>query len=271
MHRIAPLPRFLLTTTLAAAALAALPASPALAVESEFDPSQPQVTLPKPAVRVASADVRTLRVPISVTEPVLVQASARGATGIARTRTARRDAGRTAVVLPLRRRAVLQRAFDRGRAVSLAVQVVATDREGKTAVTARTIRILPPRGYVPTDQMLTPMPGFATTSGFGQRWGRLHAGVDIPAPSGTPIRAARDGVVTSVGWDGGYGQTTVVDHGPYSTKYAHQSAVYVHPGQHVARGESIGAVGNTGSSTGAHLHFEVHVGGAPQNPMSYLH
>ncbi|MDQ3719881.1 MAG: peptidoglycan DD-metalloendopeptidase family protein [Actinomycetota bacterium] len=109
------------------------------------------------------------------------------------------------------------------------------------------------------------------TSPFGMRWGRLHAGVDIAAPIGTPIRAADSGRVAIAGPTGGYGNYTCIQHGGnLSTCYAHQSRIGVSVGASVRQGQVIGAVGNTGNSTGPHLHFEVRVGGSPVDPMGYL-
>ncbi|HEX2084528.1 MAG TPA: peptidoglycan DD-metalloendopeptidase family protein [Solirubrobacteraceae bacterium] len=111
----------------------------------------------------------------------------------------------------------------------------------------------------------------AFTSPFGMRWGRLHAGIDIAAPTGTGIRAADSGRVALVGWVGGYGNYTCIQHGrAMSTCYAHQSSQSVSVGQSVSKGQVIGAVGNTGNSTGPHLHFEVRINGSPVDPMGYL-
>ncbi len=108
-------------------------------------------------------------------------------------------------------------------------------------------------------------------SPFGQRWGRLHAGVDISAPSGTPIRAAASGTVAMAGWMGGYGQYTCIQHGGgVATCYAHQSSMAVGTGASVKQGQVIGSVGCTGHCFGDHLHFEVRVGGSPVDPMGYL-
>jgi murein DD-endopeptidase MepM/ murein hydrolase activator NlpD len=108
------------------------------------------------------------------------------------------------------------------------------------------------------------------TSGFGWRWGRMHEGIDIAAPTGTSIRAAAAGTVIYAGYMGGYGNIVVIDHGDgLSTAYAHQSAIYVGSGS-VSQGTVIGAVGSTGSSTGPHLHFEVRVNGSAVDPMGYL-
>jgi murein DD-endopeptidase MepM/ murein hydrolase activator NlpD len=108
------------------------------------------------------------------------------------------------------------------------------------------------------------------TSGFGWRWGRIHEGIDIGAACGTPIRAAASGTVVYAGWMDGYGNIIVIDHGGgMATAYAHQSALYVGSGS-VSQGQTIGAVGSTGHSTGCHLHFEVRVNGTPVDPLGYL-
>jgi murein DD-endopeptidase MepM/ murein hydrolase activator NlpD len=109
------------------------------------------------------------------------------------------------------------------------------------------------------------------TSPFGPRSGRLHAGIDIAAPTGTAIRAADTGQVVIAGWQGGYGNYTCIRHTrTLSTCYAHQSRLLVQPGQTVFQGNVIGAVGSTGNSTGPHLHFEVRINGQPVDPMAYL-
>ncbi len=109
------------------------------------------------------------------------------------------------------------------------------------------------------------------TSPFGYRWGRLHAGVDIGAPNGTPIYAADGGRVVLAGWTGGYGNYTCIQHtASMSTCYAHQSRYATSVGATVKRGQLIGYVGNTGHSFGDHLHFEVRINGNPVNPVPYL-
>ena len=118
--------------------------------------------------------------------------------------------------------------------------------------------------------MVWPVNG-PVVSPFGMRWGRLHAGVDIAVPAGTPIRAAKSGRVILLGWTGGYGNYTCVGHGGgVSTCYAHQSRYGTSMGANVSQGQVIGYVGCTGHCFGDHLHFEVRVGGAPVNPMGYL-
>ena len=105
-----------------------------------------------------------------------------------------------------------------------------------------------------------PVPGHPTTSGFGMRWGAMHDGVDIGAPTGTPIYATKGGTVifASNYDDGGFGLHTVIDHGGGITSgYAHQSRLGARVGDRVAKGQNIGFVGNTGQSTGPHLHFQL--------------
>ncbi len=114
------------------------------------------------------------------------------------------------------------------------------------------------------------------TSMFGAKrgWGgnsRFHEGIDIAGPRGTPIVAPGDGVVTYNGYRQGYGKAIIIDHGyGISTVYGHCSALFVDEGQRVKRGHLIAAIGNTGRSTGPHLHYEVRVDGVPVDPMLYL-
>ncbi|MCG5469129.1 M23 family metallopeptidase [Micromonospora sp. LAH09] len=120
----------------------------------------------------------------------------------------------------------------------------------------------PKKTTKPTPAWVDPMPGAAVTSCYGQRWGTLHAGIDLALPSGTPIRAAAAGTVTQAGdASDGYGNSVFVDHGNgYLTHYAHQSRIAVTVGQKVKAGQVIGYEGATGDATGPHLHFEVHQG-----------
>lgn len=109
------------------------------------------------------------------------------------------------------------------------------------------------------------------TSPFGRRWGRMHAGVDLAAPVGTPIYATADGVVVAAGRESGYGNVVKIQHEfGFETVYGHQSRIRVKVGQQVSRGVQIGDMGSTGRSTGSHLHYEVRVNGQPVNPMTYL-
>lgn len=111
------------------------------------------------------------------------------------------------------------------------------------------------------------------TSGYGPRWGRMHRGIDIAAPVGTPIFAAAGGEVISAGWNsGGYGNLVKIKHSDDSvTLYAHNSRIMVRNGQQVKQGQQIAAMGSTGFSTGPHLHFEIHKSGqGAKNPVAFL-
>lgn len=112
---------------------------------------------------------------------------------------------------------------------------------------------------------------FRFTSGFGERWGRMHEGTDFASSSGTPIYATADGVVVHAGRLSGYGNLIKIKHEfGIETRYAHLSRIRVEVGQRVSRGDRIGDMGNTGRSTGTHLHYEVRVDGEPVNPMKYI-
>jgi murein DD-endopeptidase MepM/ murein hydrolase activator NlpD len=111
----------------------------------------------------------------------------------------------------------------------------------------------------------------ALTSGYGWRWGRMHEGIDLAVSSGTPVVSAAAGTVIVAGWMGGYGNLVVVDHGGgIATAYGHNTSVTVGVGQQVAQGQLIAYSGNTGHSTGPHVHFEVRVNGAAVDPLGYL-
>ncbi len=116
-----------------------------------------------------------------------------------------------------------------------------------------------------------PIRGGSFSSSFGSRWGRKHEGVDWSCSVGTAILASSKGKVSFAGWQNGYGNTIVINHGNgLRTKYAHLSRIAVSAGQAVEQGQSIGYSGNTGNSTGPHLHFEILLDGEPVNPMNYL-
>ncbi len=124
---------------------------------------------------------------------------------------------------------------------------------------------------------IRPIPGAGITSGFGYRTDPitgaqgLHSGIDFGASCGTPIKAAGSGTILSAGWNGGYGNATIINHGGgLATLYGHQSQIAVSVGQSVQQGEVIGYVGTTGRSTGCHLHFEVRINGNPVDPSGYL-
>jgi murein DD-endopeptidase MepM/ murein hydrolase activator NlpD len=109
------------------------------------------------------------------------------------------------------------------------------------------------------------------TSPFGWRWGRMHEGIDIAVPSGTPVHASASGRVIYAGWLGGYGNLVVIDHGGgIATAYGHNTSIVVGTGSSVSQGQVVAYSGSTGHSTGPHVHFEVRVNGSAVDPMGYL-
>ncbi len=128
---------------------------------------------------------------------------------------------------------------------------------------------------VPSDK---PVKLASFQSAFGERTDpferrrKMHAGIDLAAPIGTPIYATADGIVSDAGWNsGGYGNLIKVDHGSgIETRYGHLSRILVSPGQRVTRGQQIGRMGSTGRSTGSHLHYEVRISGNAVNPIPFM-
>lgn len=113
--------------------------------------------------------------------------------------------------------------------------------------------------------------GYTLTSGFKWRWGRLHEGIDLGTPSGNDVLAADGGIVTFAGYSGGYGYLIKIDHqNGMETRYAHNSKLLVSEGDKVFQGMHIAESGNSGRSTGPHLHFEIRVNGTPKDPLSFL-
>ncbi|HEX3552686.1 MAG TPA: M23 family metallopeptidase [Thermoanaerobaculia bacterium] len=130
--------------------------------------------------------------------------------------------------------------------------------------------------WISSTPAIAPVRGILT-SGFGYRadpltHGRgVHQGVDIAAAPGQPVRASADGIVVEAGEVTGLGQAVYVAHGfGVTTRYGHMSRIEVRPGQRIKRGDVVGRVGNTGRSTGYHLHYEVRVDGDPVNPLAYI-
>jgi murein DD-endopeptidase MepM/ murein hydrolase activator NlpD len=122
----------------------------------------------------------------------------------------------------------------------------------------------------PPPQFVRPGTG-RLTSGYGARWGRLHAGIDLAAGVGAPISAVAAGTVASAGNEGGYGRAVRLQHDDGTvTVYAHMSQLLVTVGQRVTAGTYLGLEGSSGHSTGPHLHFEVRVGGRPVDPAPWL-
>jgi len=135
--------------------------------------------------------------------------------------------------------------------------------DDQRSLLASTPSIWPARGWV--------------TSDFGPRIDpitaerKMHEGLDIATPIGQPVYAPSDGTVVFVGVEGGYGKMLVIDHGyGVKTRYGHLSEILVHLGDRVGRGDKVALVGNTGRSTGPHLHYEVRVNGIPENPRKFI-
>lgn len=195
-----------------------------------------------------------------------------------RLRLARDEAAAVAAALDDRIAAVQSEAARLAASEADLVALIATRQAAATTTTAPppppttgdpgtpTTQAPPPP---PGDSLLWPTSG-VLTSPYGWRWGAMHRGIDIGAPSGTPIYAAAGGTVFFAGWMGGYGYLILIDHGDGRvTAYAHQSSLAVSGGS-VGRGQLIGYVGSTGDSTGPHLHFEVRVNGTAVDPMPFL-
>ncbi|GIF41294.1 M23 family metallopeptidase [Actinoplanes xinjiangensis] len=121
------------------------------------------------------------------------------------------------------------------------------------------------------DIYLLPLDDYEFTSAYGVRFGKLHAGIDLAAPDGTPYKAVHGGTVTAAGYAGGYGYSITIrqDDGT-EIIYAHSRRTLVNKGDVVKAGQVIGEVGNTGYSYGTHLHLEVHVNGTPVDPITFL-
>ncbi len=127
------------------------------------------------------------------------------------------------------------------------------------------------KGTIIPPTYIKPLAGGRYTSGFGRRWGRLHKGVDWACPTGTTVYASSAGTVIQASYNGGYGNNVVISHPDGRlTRYAHNSKLLVRVGQTVKQGEAIALSGNTGRSTGPHVHFEIYINGAAANPLKYI-
>ncbi len=141
--------------------------------------------------------------------------------------------------------------------------------EPQTKVVYQGTKDPPPR--IGTGTLVHPTSRGIVTSEFGWRWGRQHTGIDVGLSVGSSVKAADGGKVTFAGYSSSYGRYIIIDHGGnISTLYAHNSVLNVKKGDKVFQGQVIAASGNTGYSTGPHLHFEVRVNGVPQNPRNYV-
>jgi murein DD-endopeptidase MepM/ murein hydrolase activator NlpD len=152
-------------------------------------------------------------------------------------------------------------------ASELAERNAALDRSSRSDVRSLATSI----DQAAPDVWLLPLKGYRYTSPYGIRWGKLHAGVDLAAPEGTPFHAVHSGTVKLARWYSGYGNAVIIQHDDgVETLYGHASKVLVQEGQKVQAGDVIALTGNTGYSYGSHVHLEVHINGKPIDPIPYL-
>jgi murein DD-endopeptidase MepM/ murein hydrolase activator NlpD len=149
---------------------------------------------------------------------------------------------------------------------------IESDREiiDETLITEAVPQIIK-RGTLTPPSFIKPISGGILTSSYGTRWGKLHAGVDWSTPIGTAVKASAGGTVIRAGWYSGYGYCVDIQHSNGTmTRYGHLSQILVSVGQKVSQYEKIALSGNSGDSTGPHLHFEIRIGDSPVDPFSYL-
>lgn len=140
-----------------------------------------------------------------------------------------------------------------------------------TQILTEAIPTIVEEGTIVPPSYIKPLGGGRFTSGFGSRWGRMHKGVDWATPIGTNVYASSGGTVSIAGAVRGYGYAVYINHPDgRQTRYGHLSKVLVSPGQYVEQGQSIALSGNTGRSTGPHVHFEILINGSQVNPLDYI-
>lgn len=192
-------------------------------------------------------------------------------------KTTREDTQRTLSIQSTRKEELLTSLQKEKQSYIKAIDELEESQEEMDAL-IRKLQAESKRKYMGSGKLAWPTPNYyRVTSPFGYRihpifkTKRFHPAIDIGAPSGATVIAAENGVVIFTGWKGGYGQAIILDHGGnISTQYSHLSSIKVSVGQEVKRGQTIGAVGSTGWSTGPHLDFIVRKNGEPENPMNYL-
>ena len=219
------------------------------------------VTLADTLTRISQRDAR-IRV-LANLEPIDPQVQAAGIGGPASSQIGL--AGLTGVT---RRTADIR--VDLGALIRRANLLASSFKEAADSLALHTARLAATPSIMPTQGWLS--------SAFSSmrvhpilHMARPHEGIDVSAPMGSPIEAPAAGVVTDAGWETGYGNTITIDHGfGIVTKFAHASKLLVKTGQRVSRGQRIALVGNSGLSTGPHLHYEVHVNGRPVDPLKYV-
>jgi len=165
--------------------------------------------------------------------------------------------------------AILAKLTDSSTTKALAERYAGAARASRGQVRAAAAKTDPEKAA--RDVWLLPLDEYEFTAPYGVRWGKLHAGVDLAAPEGTPYKAVHAGQVTQAGYSGGYGYSiTVKQANGVEVIYAHSRRLLVKVGDKVAAGQVIGEVGNTGYSYGTHLHLEIHENGAPTDPIPFL-
>ncbi|MBB5174757.1 LysM peptidoglycan-binding domain-containing M23 family metallopeptidase [Texcoconibacillus texcoconensis] len=158
--------------------------------------------------------------------------------------------------------------YENGQSVAEEIIEEEVTKEAKDRIVVHGTKTSPSRG---TGDLVRPTVGGTMTSPMGPRWGRMHNGIDVAGVSNRDILAADNGVVSSAGNEGGYGNTVRINHNNgMETVYAHLSSIDVSVGQTVGQGQTIGTMGSTGRSTGVHLHFEVHENGQVKDPLNYV-
>lgn len=158
---------------------------------------------------------------------------------------------------------VAQITYRNGKEVSRNIIQETVNKESQPAIVER--------GTIVPPTYIKPLYGGIFTSGFKYRWGRWHKGLDYACPVGTSIMASSGGVVSAAGWSSGYGYCVRIKHPDgRETRYAHLSKILVHAGQQVKQGEKIALSGNTGRSTGPHVHFEILINGTQVDPLKYM-
>jgi murein DD-endopeptidase MepM/ murein hydrolase activator NlpD len=197
-------------------------------------------------------------------EPIDPQVQAAGIGGPA----SRADLSLTGLTGVARRSAEVR--VDLGALIRRANLLASSFKEAADSLSLHTARLAATPSIMPTQGWLSSAFSAMRTHPI-LHMARPHEGIDVSAPMGSPIEAPAAGVVTDAGWETGYGNTLVINHGfGIVTKFAHASKLLVKVGQRVSRGQRIALVGNSGLATGPHLHYEVHVNGRPVDPLKYV-
>jgi murein DD-endopeptidase MepM/ murein hydrolase activator NlpD len=220
------------------------------------------VTLADTLTQISQRDAR-IRV-LANLEPIDPQVQAAGIGGP----VSRTDLSLSGITGVARRSAEVR--VDLGALIRRANLLASSFKEASDSLSVHTARLAATPSIMPTQGWLSSAFSAMRTHPI-LHMARPHEGIDVSAPMGSPIEAPAAGVVTDAGWETGYGNTIVINHGfGIVTKFAHASKLLVKTGQRVSRGQRIALVGNSGLATGPHLHYEVHVNGRPVDPLKYV-